>query len=324
MELFDEAGEEAGTRSPIIEAMYPDTDYRVEQHNIGSLEIDSSSISTLLPWMPINLKVALPFQWRTIRPRIEASGLMRHDCLWRLSDERITNTFSAGVVVRAPMDHVFRVSIRLHIELRWRRFAVIRRGYMWNDADRKKFQLDPAQTKLIGDDHLVEVPTFRWTPKSGLASAAETTDEEGSRWVDSSRYSGWGGLASAFPNTYQEAYGSVTMPEGYGYPTDFSNQQAFQSEQDDIAAALEAFRTAGAQTSPTVDSDGQSVGSAADPLYEAFRSYVGEVVGSRTEPGSPNLSLTELAELEQLRREKRELEAENESLRRRVDPGQIE
>jgi len=157
IELFDDAGESRETWVPIVQAMYPDTAYQVRKHDIGAVSVDSSTIESLMPWLPVSLKVALPFQWETVRPQIESSGLMRHDCMWRVSDERITNSFTAGVVVRAAMHHVFQVSVRLHIELRWRKFGAIRRGYMWNDADRRKFQLDPSHSMLVGRERVDEV-----------------------------------------------------------------------------------------------------------------------------------------------------------------------
>ncbi|MBO0731564.1 MAG: hypothetical protein J2P57_20060 [Acidimicrobiaceae bacterium] len=157
LKLLDEQGNpEVGTWTPIVQAMSPDSEFDVRQHNLGTVEVSTAGLQSLVPWLPLGLKLSLPLQWETTQPRIEAFGLMRHKCMWRVSDERIARRFVASAVARVPMHHTFHMSLRLHIELRWKFLGRWRRCYMWNDADRRKFHLDPETKSLLSAQYEAE------------------------------------------------------------------------------------------------------------------------------------------------------------------------
>jgi hypothetical protein len=190
--------QESKSRAPVVQQMRPDSAYDVHSRDLGSVDVDTSALHSLIPWLPVSFRLSLPVQWATTAAKIEVAGLMRRSCYWRVSDEQIANRFVSGVIVRVPRSCGFRLSARLHLELRWRLFGEIRRSYVWNNADQRQFRLEPSfggrpiladPNKLTGfgsrDDPALQTPLGGPTPPAvvtDLTTFVSRTPIEGKNW----------------------------------------------------------------------------------------------------------------------------------------------
>jgi hypothetical protein len=154
---------------PVAVCMVPTSDVNVKR--VAEFEVNLGKILGILAPNMSDVFVArtgFTIDVTKVHPRIQASGLWRHECLWRLSDSEIEYNFYPALVAQHRSSAEFKVLAELHVEVRKRVFGVWHRTY-GKSADSMWYQYHPGQSVMPAFNFLeAEEPHMSGTYTSRL------------------------------------------------------------------------------------------------------------------------------------------------------------
>jgi hypothetical protein len=121
-----------GGHLPVALALEPLTEVNVNVHEVGDVSIDpAEALRTLFPQLPplFTAHIGGKLNRTKVKPKIQASGLMHHECWWRVADTKIAYGFNPSLLVQFPAVFEFRVAASLHVEVRKRVLGVFHKTY---------------------------------------------------------------------------------------------------------------------------------------------------------------------------------------------------
>jgi TPR repeat protein len=139
---------------PIVILMRPGTGVDVSVNKIGELSVDLGRVvSTLLPYLPpvFTANVGAQIERTNVNPKVQASGLQKRKCSWRVADSRIAYDFNPALIALFSED--LTVAASLHIEVRKRVLGVFHRTY-GKSATPTWYKYRPGQFLMTAFDYV--------------------------------------------------------------------------------------------------------------------------------------------------------------------------
>jgi Sel1 repeat len=176
---------------PVAIQMEPPADVGVTVHEIGEVSIDLGKVlAAMLPQMSgmFTARIGSKIEAVRVHPKIQASGLNKHEIRWRVSDSKIAYTFSPALLVQFAAASSITVSAKLHVEVRKRVMGAMYKTYGKNAAPRW-YSYHPGRPLMAAYDYMEnlarqaakEVPALRnATGSDALRVLGELAEERGS------------------------------------------------------------------------------------------------------------------------------------------------
>jgi hypothetical protein len=145
----------AGPGWPVVLHMEPTTAVEETSVKIGEIGIDVGRVvSALIPAMPdiFTARVGASLEVGQVRPQIQAEGLLRHACSWRVSAPSLAYYISPWIVAQFPLDRTVLIKASLHVEIRrtWLG-GLIHRTYA-KSATPRTYECRPGASRAVAQN----------------------------------------------------------------------------------------------------------------------------------------------------------------------------
>jgi TPR repeat protein len=139
---------------PIAIFMQPGTEVDVSVQKIGDIGVDLGAlVSALAPQLPpiFTASLGTKLERETVHPKVQASGLQRHNCSWRVADSQIAYDFNPALI--AQFAQTLMVSASLHIEVHKSVLGVFHKTY-GTSATPMSYMYRSGQALMTAFDYL--------------------------------------------------------------------------------------------------------------------------------------------------------------------------
>lgn len=106
--------------TPLVVFLDPVSDVETSKEELGEVGADAAKIAALIPGFPQFLvaKVSKSLTREVVTPLVQAEGIGRSDCSWRVSSPQLAYGFAPWLLVQATPGDTLAVDAELHAEVR--------------------------------------------------------------------------------------------------------------------------------------------------------------------------------------------------------------